>query len=143
MRNLTKPSSIVTLLSALCSLAAAIVMQVSGGNIGDIKVYNYYNPVMVGLLFACVAIAAVLILIKLPGLASLTVTALPGIALCVFYAIGGNGGRPAYWHFADLAMKVDAKVIDPVLLSFTILLVFAFILGEVAIYLRKTPAIKE
>ena len=52
-------------------------------------------------------------------------------------AAANNGKRAAYWHVADVFMKIDEQAFDPNYLLFCGLMVAAFIIGEVAIYLRK------
>jgi hypothetical protein len=81
-------------------------------------------------------VAALLIICKLPGLASLVTTVVPGLSFCVFFI--GFGKRAAYWHIADVFMKIDEpNGFDPNYLAFCGLMIAAFIIGEVAIYLRK------
>ena len=127
-------SSIVILIAALCSCAAGVLFQSLGGVFGQMK-YNYYNPVIAWGLMGVVAVAVVLMLCKLHGLASLAVTAVPGLAFCAFFI--GFGKRAAYWHVADVFMGIDESAFDPNYLAFCGLMIAAFIIGEVAIYLRK------
>lgn len=128
-------SSIVILLAALCSCAAGVVFQSVGGVFGLMQ-YNYYNPVIAWALMGCVAVCIVLMLCKLHGLAAVAATAVPGLSLCAFFI--GFGKRAAYWHIVDVFMKIDEpKGFDRNYLIFVGLMVVAFILGEVAIYLRK------
>ena len=133
-------SSIVILIAALCSCAAGILFQSVDGYFGQMH-YNYYNPVIAWSLMGVVAVAVVLMLCKLHGLASLAVTAVPGLSLCAFFM--GFGKRAAYWHIVDVFMKIDEpKGFDPNYLAFVGLMAAAFILGEVAIYLRKPGQVK-
>ena len=127
-------SSIVILIAALCSCAAGVLFQSLGGVFGQMK-YNYYNPVIAWGLMGVVAVAVVMMLCKLHGLASLAVTAVPGLAFCAFFI--GFGKRAAYWHVADVFMGIDESAFDPNYLAFCGLMIAAFIIGEVAIYLRK------
>lgn len=128
-------SSVVILLSGLLSCAAGVLFQSVGGVFGLMQ-YNYYNPVIAWGLMGVVVLAAVLMLCKLHGLASLAVTAVPGLAFCAFFI--GFGKRAAYWHIADVFMKIDEpNGFDPNYLAFCGLMIAAFIIGEVAIYLRK------
>jgi len=128
-------SSIVILLSGLLSCAAGVLFQVLGGRFGQMN-YDYYNPVIAYGLMAVVAVAVVLMLCKLHGLASLAVTAVPGLAFCAFFI--GFGKRAAYWHVVDVFMKIDEpNGFDQNYLIFVGLMAAAFIIGEVAIYLRK------
>lgn len=128
-------SSVMILIAALCSLAAGILFQSVGGVFGLMK-YNYYNPVIAWGLMGTVVVAVVLMVLKLHGLASLVVTAVPGLSLCAFFI--GFGKRAAYWHVVDVFMKIDEpQGFDQNYLIFVGLMAAAFILGEVAIYLRK------
>jgi len=140
MSNLLKPSSIVTLIAALLSCAAGILFQVVGGVFGLMK-YNYYNPVIAIALMATVVVVVILMLCKLHGLAALVATVVPGLSFCAFFI--GFGKRAAYWHIADVFMKIDEpNGFDPNYLAFCGLLIAAFIIAEVAIYLRKPGQIK-
>jgi len=128
-------SSFVILVAALCSCAAGVVFQSVGGVFGLMK-YNYYNPVIAVALMGCVVAAVALMLCKLHGLASLIVTAVPGLSLCAFFI--GFGKRAAYWHIVDVFMKIDEPMgFDQNYLIFVGLMVAAFLIGEISIYLRK------
>ena len=128
-------SSIVILIAALCSLAAGILFQSVGGVFGQMK-YNYYNPVIAYGLMGTVVVAVVLMACKLHGLASLVVTAAPFLSLCAFFI--GFGKRAAYWHVVDVFMKIDEpNGFDQNYLIFVGLMAAAFIIGEIAVYLRK------
>ena len=128
-------SSIVILIAALCSLAAGILFQSVDGVFGQMK-YNYYNPVIAYGLMGTVVVAVVLMVCKLHGLASLIVTAVPGLSLCAFFI--GFGKRAAYWHVVDVFMKIDEPMgFDQNYLIFVGLMVAAFLVGEISIYLRK------
>lgn len=133
-------SSIVTLIAALCSCAAGILFISVEGRFGRMN-YDYFNPVIAYSLVATVAVAAVLMVCKLHGLASVVTTAVPFLSLCAFFI--GFGKRAAYWHIADVFMKIDEPAgFDPNYLWFVGLMAAAFIIGEVAIYLRKPGQIK-
>lgn len=127
-------SSIVILLSGLLSCAAGVLFQMVNGRFGAMN-YDYYNPFIAWGLMGCVVVAVVLMLCKLHGLASAVVTAVPGVAFCAFFI--GFGKRAAYWHVADVFMKIDEQAFDPNYLAFCGLMIAAFIVGEIAIYLRK------
>ena len=128
-------SSIVILLSGLLSCAAGVLFQTRNGVFGQM-LYNYYNPYIAWGLMGVVALAVVLMLCKLHGLASLAVTVVPGLAFCAFFI--GFGKRAAYWHIADVFMKIDEpNGFDPYYLAFCGLMIAAFIIGEIAVYLRK------
>lgn len=145
MKKFITPSAIVTLLSALLSLAAGIFFIAVDGKFGIGKVANYWNPVSFGLLVGCIAAVALLLLLKLPGLASFVATVIPGICAVLFFlgTSGENGARAAYWHFADQGF--EEKGLDPKFMTYLLLMVFAFILGEVAIYMPKgvSASVKE
>ncbi len=128
-------SSIVILIAALCSLAAGILFQSVDGVFGQMK-YNYYNPVIAYGLMGTVVVAVVLMVCKLHGLAALVTTAAPFLSLCAFFI--GFGKRAAYWHVVDVFMKIDEpNGFDQNYLIFVGLMAAAFVIGEVAIYLRK------
>lgn len=127
-------SSIMILLSGLLSCAAGVLFQMVGGRFGQMN-YDYYNPFIAWGLMLVVAVALVLMLCKLHGLASLAVTAVPGVAFCAFFI--GFGKRAAYWHVADVFMQIDEQAFDPNYLLFCGLMIAAFIVGEIAVYLRK------
>ena len=128
-------SSIVILLSGLLSCSAGALFQSRNGVFGQM-LYNYYNPYIAWGLMGVVAVALVLMLCKLHGLASVAVTAVPGLAFCAFFI--GFGKRAAYWHIADVFMKIDEpNGFDPYYLAFCGLMIAAFIIGEIAVYLRK------
>lgn len=128
-------SSIVILLSGLLSCAAGVLFQMLNGRFGLMN-YDYYNPVIAWSLMGVVVLAFVLMLFQLHGLASLAVTAVPGLAFCAFFI--GFGKRAAYWHVADVFMKIDEpNGFDPNYLWFCGLMIAAFLVGEIAVYLRK------
>ena len=127
-------SSIVILLSGLLSCTAGLLFESLDGRFGQMN-YDYYNPYISLGLTGVVVVALVLMLFKLHGLAALAVTAAPGLAFCAFFI--GFGKRAAYWHVADVFMKIDEQAFDTNYLLFCGLMIAAFIIGEVAIYLRK------
>lgn len=127
-------SSVVIVIAALCSLAAGVLFQSVDGVFGQMK-YNYYNPVIAYGLMGTIVAAVALLLCKLHGLAALVTTAAPFLSLCAFFI--GFGKRAAYWHVADVFMGIDESAFDPKYLAFCGLMLAAFIIGEVAIYLRK------
>ena len=143
MKKFTTPGAIVSLISALLSLAAGVYFYSVDGKFGVGKIASYWNPVSFGLLTGCVVAVALLLLLKLPGLASFVATTIPGVCVALFF-IGGSGeigARAAYWHFADQGF--EEKGLDPKFMTFLLLMVAAFIVGEVSVYLRKTPAVKD
>lgn len=138
MKRFTTPSAIVAILSALISLVAGILYNNEHGTYGTGMPENCWSPVTFGLLIGCIFAVVLLILLKLPGLASFVATTIPGVCVALFF-IGINGARGAYWHLSRLPFEEKQYGIDPDFLVFVILLVVAFIVGEVAIYLRKGP----
>ena len=138
MKKFITPGAIAAILSALLSLAAGIYLQVTNGTFGQGKVQSYYNPVLFGLLIAAIFVVVLLLIVKLPGLASFAATLIPGLGVALFF-LGGNGARAAYWHFADLGFEEKSYGMCPKFLTFLLLMVAAFIVGEIAVYLRKAP----
>ncbi len=119
------------LFAAILSAAAGVLFQMVNGTFGK-AMKNYYDPMIVGLLIGALVVTVVLVVIKKYGLASLAATAMPGIALCWFFCKG------AYWHFVDVFMAIDETGFDPKYIAFVALMLVAFIIGEVAVYARKT-----
>ena len=138
MKKFFTPGAIAAILSALLSLAAGIFFQYTNGTFGQGKVQSYYNPVLFGLLIAAIFVVVLLLIVKLPGLASFVATLIPGLGVALFF-LGGNGARAAYWHFADLGFEEKSYGMCPKFLTFLLLMVAAFIVGEIAVYLRKAP----
>lgn len=136
MKKFLRPSAIVTILSALLSLAAGLFFNSVDGKFGVGKVASYWSPVTFWMLVGCIVAVVLLLLLKLPGLASFVATTVPGICVALFF-IGINGARAAYWHFADQGF--EEKGLDPKYMTFLLLMVAAFIVGEIAIYMRKAP----
>lgn len=142
MKRFTTPGAITAILSALISLVAGILYIKEHGTYGTGVPENCWSPVTFALLIACVFVVVLLILFKLPGLASFVATTVPGVCVALFF-IGINGARGAYWHLSRLPYEEKSYGIDPDFLVFVALLVVAFIVGEIAIYLRKTSVAKE
>lgn len=124
----------VTLLAAALSLAAGIWFQVIGGIFGATQ-RNCYDPMVVILLIGAAVAAVVLIALKRYGLASAAVTAMPGIAILFFV-------HKCYWYVTDVFVAIDEKGFDTNFLVFTGLALAAFIIGEIAVYTRKTKKVK-
>lgn len=130
----------VSLSASMFSVAAAVVFQVVNGTFGKMN-YNYYNPIIVWLLLGSLAVVAILMCCRLRGLASFVATATPGVALCLFFALGKH---PPYWHVVDVFMKIDEPMgFDPHFVLFCALLLVAFIVGEIAIFVPKSRRVKE
>ena len=79
-------------------------------------------------------VANAVTLLKKYGLAAAMAAIGPGVALCVFI-------HKCYWYVVDVFVGIDEKHgFDPRFIIFTALIVLAFVIGEVAIYVRKTKA---
>ena len=124
----------VTILAAILSVAAGIYFQIIGGTFGATK-RVCYSPVIVALFIGAAVVAALCIAIKRYGLASFAVTAMPGIALCVFI-------HECYWYVSDVFVAIDEKGFDQKFITFVGLALAAFLIGEIAVYCRKTQAVK-
>ncbi len=140
MKRFTSPSAIFSILSSLFALAAGIFFYSVDGKFGIGKVANYWDPLVFGLLIGSIIAVVILLLCKLPGFASFFAAAAPGLAIAAFF-IGMNGARGAYWHFAD--QGYEEKGLDPKYMTFLLMMVVAFILGEIAVYTRKYHRVKE
>lgn len=126
--------------SAVWAAAAGIFFYSVDGKFGIGKVANYWDPLVFGLLIGSIIAVVILLLCKLPGFASFFAAAAPGLAIAAFF-IGMNGARGAYWHFAD--QGYEEKGLDPKYMTFLLMMVVAFILGEIAVYTRKYHRVKE
>ncbi len=124
----------VTILAAVLACAAGVYFLVIHGTFGLDSTHNgvCYDPLIVALLLGGAALALVLVLVKRYGLASAVATAAPGVALCVFV-------HKCYWYVVDVFVGIDEKHgFDPRFITFTVLLALAFLVGEVALYAKKT-----
>jgi len=125
---------IVLLLAAVLALAAGIYFLAIHGTFGLDSTHNgvCYDPLITGLLIGGAAVAVALTLLKKYGLASAVAAAAPGVALCLFV-------HKCYWYVVDVFVGIDEKHgFDPRFIIFAALIGLAFIVGEVAIYARKT-----
>ncbi len=116
------------------ALAAGIYFQAVKGIFGLDNTHNgnTYHPVIVILLIGGAVLAAVLVAVKKYGLASAVTAAAPGIAICLFI-------YKCYWYITDVFVGIDEKHgFDPKFIIFIALAALAFIVGEIAIYTRKT-----
>ena len=87
-----------------------------------------------GFLIGGAALAVVLVLLKRYGLASAVTVIAPGVALCFFV-------HKCYWYVVDVFVGIDEKHgFDPRFITFTALLAAAFLIGEIALYARKTKS---
>lgn len=127
-----------TILAAVVALAAGVYFQVISGTFGLDNTHNgnCYELLIVGLLVGAAVVSGACIAIKRYGLASAVVTALSGASLCLFV-------HKCYWYVTDVFVGIDEKHgFDPKFITFTALLVAAFVIGEIAIYTRKTRQAK-
>ncbi|MDO5299855.1 MAG: hypothetical protein Q4F18_10540 [Clostridia bacterium] len=123
-----------TVVAAVLSLAAGIYFQMIGGTFGATKRVCYDTSIVV-LLIGAAVVAAVLIALKRYGLASAVVTAMPGAAILSFV-------HKCYWYVSDVFVAIDEKGFDQKFIAFVALAVAAFVIGEIAIYARKTRPVK-
>ena len=124
----------VLLLAAMLALAAGIYFAAIHGTFGLDSTHNgvCYDPLIVGLLIGGALVAAVLAFLKRYGLASAVTAIAPGVAICLFI-------HKCYWYVVDVFVGIDEKHgFDPKFITFTVLILAAFVIGEVAIYVRKT-----
>lgn len=124
----------IVLLAAAAALAAGFYFLIIQGTFGLDSTHNgnCYDPLITGLLVGGGLIAAGLTILKKYGLASAVTAIVPGAAFCLFV-------HKCYWYVVDVFMGIDEKHgFDPKFITFTALLLTAFVIGEVAIYVRKT-----
>lgn len=124
----------VLCLAAAAALAAGIYFIVIHGTFGLDSTHNgnCYDPLIVGLLLGGGAVTVILALAKKYGLASAVAAAAPGVAVCLFV-------HKCYWYVVDVFVGIDEKHgFDPRFIIFTALIAAAFVIGEIAIYTRKT-----
>ena len=123
----------VVLLAALAALAAGIYFVVIHGTFGLDSTHNgnCYDPLITWLLIGGAFIAVGLTVLKRYGLASAVTAIVPGAALCLFV-------HKCYWYVVDVFVGIDEKHgFDPRFITFTVLILAAFVIGEAAIYIRK------
>lgn len=123
----------VVLLAALAALAAGIYFVVIHGTFGLDSTHNgnCYDPLITWLLIGGAVIAVGLTVLKRYGLASAVTAIVPGTALCLFV-------HKCYWYVVDVFVGIDEKHgFDPRFITFTVLILAAFVIGEAAIYIRK------
>ena len=124
----------IVLLAAVAALAAGVYFLVIHGTFGlDITHNgNCYEPIITGLLVGGALVAAGLLFMKKYGLASAVAAIAPGAAICLFV-------HKCYWYVVDVFMGIDEKHgFDPKFITFIALIAAAFVIGEVAIYVKKT-----
>ena len=123
----------VVLLAAIAALAAGIYFAVIHGTFGLDSTHNgnCYDPLITWLLIGGAVIAVGLTVLKRYGLASAVTAIVPGVALCLFV-------HKCYWYVVDVFIGIDEKHgFDPRFITFTVLILAAFVIGEAAIYIRK------
>ncbi len=124
----------VILAAAVLALAAGIYFLSIHGTFGLDSTHNgdCYNPLITWLLIGGAVIAVGCALLRRYGLASAIAAAMPFAALCLFI-------YKCYWYVVDVFMGIDEKHgFDPRFIIFSALILAAFIIGEVAIYAKKT-----
>ncbi len=124
----------VLLLAAVLAVAAGVYFLVIHGTFGLDSTHNgdCYDPLITALLIGGAALAVILALIKKYGLASAVTAIAPGVAICLFV-------HKCYWYVVDVFIGIDEKHgFDPRFITFVALIAAAFVIGEVAIYVRKT-----
>ena len=124
----------VLLLAAVLAVAAGVYFLIIHGTFGLDSTHNgdCYDPIITALLIGGAALAVILALMKKYGLASAVTAIAPGVAICLFV-------HKCYWYVVDVFIGIDEKHgFDPRFMIFTGLIAAAFVIGEVAIYVRKT-----
>ena len=120
--------------AALAALAAGIYFIVIHGTFGLDSTHNgnCYDPIITWLLIGGALVACGLVVLKRYGLASAVTAIAPGAAICFFV-------HKCYWYVVDVFVGIDEKHgFDPRFITFVALIAAAFVIGEVAIYTRKT-----
>ena len=127
----------IVLLAIALTLAAGIYFIVIHGTFGLANTHNgdCYDPLIVYLLIGGAGLTLILTLIKRYGLASAVSAAVPGAGICLF-------AHKCYWYVTDVFMGIDEVKFnfDPRFIIFSSLIAAAFVIGEVAIYVKKTKA---
>ena len=124
----------VILAAALAALAAGIYFLSIHGTFGLDSTHNgdCYDPLITWLLIGGSLIAVGFIVLKRYGLASAVTAIVPGAALCLFI-------HKCYWYVVDVFVGIDEKHgFDPRFIIFAVLILAAFVIGEVAVYVKKT-----
>ena len=124
----------VILAAALAALAAGIYFLSIHGTFGLDSTHNgdCYDPLITWLLIGGSLIAVGFTVLKRYGLASALTAIVPGAALCLIV-------HKCYWYVVDVFVGIDEKHgFDPRFITFAVLILAAFVIGEVAIYVKKT-----
>ncbi len=122
------------ILAALAALAAGIYFMIIHGTFGLDSTHNgnCYDPLITWLMIGGALITAGLVVLRRYGLASAVTAIAPGVAICLFV-------HKCYWYVVDVFVGIDEKHgFDPRFITFVALIAAAFVVGEVAIYVRKT-----
>ena len=123
----------VLLLAAALALAAGIYFVAIHGTFGLDSTHNgvCYDPLVTALLIGGAVVIVGLAVFKKYGLAAAVAASAPGVALCLFV-------HKCYWYVVDVFVGIDEKHgFDPRFITFAVLLGLAFVIGEVAIYVKK------
>ena len=123
----------VLLLAAALALAAGIYFVAIHGTFGLDSTHNgvCYDPLVTALLIGGAVVIVGLAVLKKYGLAAAVAAAAPGVALCLFV-------HKCYWYVVDVFVGIDEKHgFDPRFITFAVLLGLAFVIGEIAIYVKK------
>ncbi len=124
----------VVLLAALAALAAGIYFLSIHGTFGLDSTHNgdCYDPLITWLLIGGALVAVGLAVLRRYGLASAVTAIVPGVALCLFV-------HKCYWYVVDVFVGIDEKHgFDQRFITFAVLILAAFVISEVAIYVKKT-----
>ena len=121
-----------TLIASILALAAGIYFQMIGGTFGATRRVCYDLSIVL-LLVGGAVLSCLLTALKRYGLAAASVTALSFAALLSFV-------HKCYWYVSDVFVAIDEKGFDQKFIIFVALAVAAFVIGEIAIYARKTKA---
>ncbi len=124
----------VILAAALAALAAGIYFLSIHGTFGLDSTHNgdCFDPLIPWLLIGGALIAAGLTVLRRFGLAAAVTAIVPGATLCLFI-------HKCYWYVVDVFVGIDEKHgFDPRFIIFAVLILAAFVIGEIAIYVRKT-----
>ena len=122
------------LAAVLAALAAGIYFLAIHGTFGLDSTHNgdCYDPLITWLLIGGALIAAGLTVLRRYGLAAAVTAVVPGAALCLFI-------HKCYWYVVDVFVGIDEKHgFDPRFITFAVLIAAAFVIGEIAIYAKKT-----
>ncbi len=124
----------IVLVAVVLALAAGVYFLIIHGTFGLDSTHNgdCYDPLITWLLIGGSLIAVGFTVLKRYGLASAVTAIVPGAALCLFV-------HKCYWYVVDVFVGIDEKHgFDPRFITFAVLILAAFVIGEVAIYVKKT-----